>query len=96
MSMKTLEKRSLFWDVKDVDTEKNKNFIIERILSFGDSDDFFWALDLYGQEELRKVLLNSRRLDKKSTNFWGNYFNLNQEEWKKILSAQKQKMFWTR
>jgi len=96
MSMKTLEKRSLFWDVKDVDTEKNKNFIIERILSFGDSDDFFWALDLYGQEELRKVLLNSRRLDKKSTNFWGNYFNLNQEEWKKVLSAQKQKMFWTR
>jgi len=94
--MKTLEKRSLFWDVKDVDTEKNKNFIIERILSFGDSDDFFWALDLYGQEELRKVLLNSRRLDKKSTNFWGNYFNLNQEEWKKVLSAQKQKMFWTR
>ena len=94
--MKTLEKRSLFWDVKDVDTEKNKNFIIERILSFGDSDDFFWALDLYGQEELRKVLLNSRRLDKKSTNFWGNYFNLNQEEWKKVLSVQKRKVFWTR
>ncbi|MDA3814791.1 MAG: hypothetical protein PF549_00280 [Patescibacteria group bacterium] len=94
--MKTLEKRSLFWDVKSVDIEKNKNFIIERILSFGDLDDFFWALDLYGQEEFKKVLLNSRRLDKKSTNFWGNYFNLNQEEWKKVLLAQKQKVFWTR
>lgn len=72
--MQPLTKKHLFWDVdlKTLDPKKHKKFIIERILNFGDIEDFKWALNFYGQNELKQV--NFKRLEKKSANFWRFYF----------------------
>lgn len=74
--MKTLRKPSLFWDVKNPDPQKNSQFIIERILAFGDKDDFNWAVDFYGRKKIKASFLKSRTLDKKSISFWRYYYNL--------------------
>ena len=77
--MDTLKKRSLFWDIGELDPQKNERFIIERILNFGDEDDFRWALGFYGEAKLKKVLLASRSITRKSLFFWCQFFNLNIE-----------------
>lgn len=67
--MKTLRKTSLFWDVKNLDPRRHARFIIERILAFGDKDDFDWAVDFYGKEKIKKCFLKNKILDKKSLSF---------------------------
>ncbi len=70
-----VKKRYLFWDVSKIDPYKNVDFIILRILQFGDIDDFKWALSFYGQEKIKKVFMKiGKKLDKKSLNFWKLYF----------------------
>jgi hypothetical protein len=72
-------KKSLFWDVEQVDLRKNERFVIERILQYGTEDDFCWAKKIYGLERIKEGFLKSRSLDDKSYNFWRQYFNLEKE-----------------
>jgi hypothetical protein len=73
--MKNLAKKYLFWDVslQKIDPCKHKNYILERILNFGDVEDFAWALSFYGKEEVKKAA-SLKSLNKKSANFWSLYF----------------------
>lgn len=79
-SMETLKKRSLFWDVAEINPQKNSRFVIGRILAFGDQDDFKWAEKFYGEEKIKQEVLNSRSLDRKSLSFWRQFFNLREED----------------
>ena len=92
--MQTLTKKSLFWDVAEIDPQKNKKFIIERILNFGDEADFRWAMKSYGEGEVKETILKTRALDDKSRFFWCQYFNLDQNKCLKNQSAKKQSWFW--
>lgn len=94
--MKTLKKRSLFWDVATVDLQENKKFIIERILNYGDEDDFRWAMQTYGSDEIKEILLHTKALDDKSLVFWCQYFNLDDSICLKNQSVKKQSWFWKR
>ena len=94
--METLAKRSLFWDISEVNPQKNKKFIIERILAFGDEEDFHWAIKTYGNDEIKENLLQNKSLDKKSLFFWCQYFNLDQNKCLKNQLAKKQSWFWKR
>lgn len=68
----------LFWDtpVEKIDTEKHKNYIIERVLSRGLLPDFYFLLQLYTKEEIIKAVKSSRVLDKKTINFCSQYFKI--------------------
>lgn len=90
---KTLEKLPLFWDVKDLDPAENSNFVIKRILEFGDVEDIKWAADTYGENKIKEVFLKSRPLSKKSDNFWCNFFNIDSQICKKRQSIIKQRVF---
>ena len=71
--MPPLIKKSLFWDTetKTIDVIKNKRYIIERILKFGNLDDYAWLKNVYSPDEIKKVVARNRsELDKKSLNFW--------------------------
>lgn len=91
--MEILKKKALFWDVKDVDLEKNQRFVIERILNFGDEKDFKWALGHYGKDKIIEGLRKSRSLGAKSLFFWCRYFNIKKEECLANQSNQKQSAF---
>jgi hypothetical protein len=77
--MNILAKKSLFWDVGQVDIRKNERFIIERILQYGDEADFCWAQKFYGLNKIKEVAMKGRSLDRKSYNFWRQYFCSNKE-----------------
>jgi hypothetical protein len=66
----------LFWDtsVKKINTEKHKNFIIERVLTRGLLKDFYYLLQLYSTEEITRAIKKSKVLDKKTLNFCSHFF----------------------
>ena len=92
--METLKKKSLFWDTETPDPEKHKQFILERILNFGDVEDFFWALDQYGNERIKEALIKNKTLDDKSLNFWCGFFNIKKEKCTNNQLSKKQSVFW--
>ena len=96
--METLKKQHLFWDVdlKELDSQKNKRFIIKRILSRGDLDDFKWAFSCYGKNLIKNVLINNKTLDAKSQNFWKLYFNIDKSKCTQTQSTKKHSAFWRR
>jgi len=94
--MKTLEDKSLFWDTENLDPQKNEKFIIERILNFGNEEDFHWALEFYGEEKIKKAVLENNAISRKSVFFWCNYFNLDKGKCLSTQSMKKQSAFWKR
>ncbi|MEK9130496.1 MAG: hypothetical protein AAB429_00055 [Patescibacteria group bacterium] len=55
-------RQTLFWDVnpKNIDPQKNAQYIIERIADFGNDKEARWALDYYDKKLLRNVIKKSR------------------------------------
>lgn len=96
--MATLEKVNLFWDIdpKTLDTERHRRFIIGRILARGDLDDFAWAKTMYSESAIKDVVCTSRSLDKRSINFWQNYFQITSQVCTPRSSNQAQGAFWTK
>ena len=68
----------LFWDtpLEKIDMEKHKNYIIERVLSRGLLQDFYFLLQLYSTIEIITAVKRSRGLDKKTINFCSKLFNI--------------------
>lgn len=87
----------LFWDTnpKKIDTKKNAQYIIERILKFGDFDDYYWMRSMYSTNEIKNVILQERSdIDPKSINFWCHNFNIEESLCTKKLLAKTQELFW--
>ena len=91
--MQILEKKSLFWDVDTLDADKDIDFIITRILNFGDTDDFAWAIRCYGEKKIQEVLRQGAPLNKRSFSFWCNFFNIDPLTCTKKQSAHQQSAF---
>ncbi|MBI2096410.1 MAG: hypothetical protein HYT43_02140 [Candidatus Taylorbacteria bacterium] len=65
-------RQSLFWDVdpKNVDLEKNAEYVIERVLDFGHDEEVRWLRNFYDNALLKKVVLKSRSLRPETKNLW--------------------------
>ena len=65
-------RQSLFWDVnpKNIDVEKNAQYIIERILDFGDDKEVKWLWHFYNKKRLKKVVAKSRCLRPRTKKLW--------------------------
>lgn len=90
----------LFWDIdpEKLDFEKNKGFIIGRVLMHGDLEDFRKIKKYYGEKSFLEEAKRLQYLDPKSLNFLSLIFQIPKEEflchrkpWKK-----QQKIFWGR
>lgn len=64
--------KSLFWDVdlRNLDIEKHEDFIIARVLEYGNIDDLKWLFQTYSRSKIQKVLTNTRAISPKSAYFW--------------------------
>ena len=97
--LKQLDK-NLFWDVKfeDLGIEKNADFIIERVLSFGDVKDYQLLRKMYDFKKIKKAAIKANYPNKKSVNFWSIIFDipLNSFLCIKKLSMPKPNAFWKR
>ena len=92
--MNTL-KKTIFWDVdlRKLDFRKHKKFIIERILQYGDLEDYHLAIAKFGAKEIKKNLLKSGGLNKKSLFFWNFIYNIKEKQCVRNQSTGRQDMF---
>lgn len=92
--------KTLFWDVnfKDLDFEKHDKFIISRVLSYGDVDDFKKIKEKYGIKKIKRIAKEVNLNNKKSLNFWSLIFNLPLNKFKcsKKLLKKEPSAFWNR
>lgn len=68
----------LFWDapIENIDIEKNKKYIIERVVTRGFLEDFYILTQLYSRDQIVESLKRSRELDPKTVNFCSLYFHV--------------------
>lgn len=74
--------RPLFWDADwlCVDIQRNRTAIIERVLNLGNEEQLSWLKKTVSCDEIRAVVISSRRLSRKTARCWQNYFGLKEEE----------------
>ena len=90
--------KKYFWDVDfpKLDKKNYSQFIIERILEYGDERAIKWMRENFKLNQIKNVLQQSKNLSRKSANFWRFIFSLNKN---KILCLrksfqEKQKLIW--
>ena len=85
--------KHIFWDmnVNNLDQQKNKTIIIERVFNRGDINDIKTIIKLYGIDTVKKELIKAGFLDKKTLNWASSFLNIPKTKfqcYKKILSKQ--------
>ncbi len=87
---------ALFWDVdvREVDLNKHRASVIERITSRGRLDEFRAMVHFYGQETVKKVLLNARHLDKRTLSYCSLIFDVPITEFRCFKRAQLNPELW--
>ncbi|MFN3421109.1 MAG: DUF6922 domain-containing protein [Armatimonadota bacterium] len=72
MSKLPAELRQYFWDTEPekLNLRRHSKFIIERILEFGDEFAIRWLRQTFGDEAIKEVVCQSRRISKRTANFW--------------------------
>lgn len=92
--------KTLFWDVnfKNLDKEKNAFFIIERVLNYGDENDYKELRKIYKLLKIKKIAKEINYINKKNINFWSIVFNIPLKSFKctKKFSDKKQNLFLAR
>ena len=71
----------LLWDtdLESISLTKNFQFVIERILEYGDLPDIKWMETTFSHEQIIQTLKDSRRISVKSGNFFAWKYKLPQE-----------------
>ena len=74
--------RRFFWDVDpdSLDFEKNSEYVISRILEYGDPEAITWLFKTYGKKEIREVLMNKRGFSKRTANFWSKILDVDRNK----------------
>lgn len=86
----------LFWDVKvdDLDFEKDRLYVIDRVMNYGGWNDFLEVLRFYGEEVIRTEIVRSSYLKKDVLNFVCFYFGLKPEEFECYNRRQSHRELW--
>ncbi|MEX2029170.1 MAG: hypothetical protein WD963_01665 [Candidatus Paceibacterota bacterium] len=72
-------RQTLFWDTdpKKIDLNKNKRYVIERVLDRGRLEEYKWLRDTYTLQDIKDTIARERsQLDVKSKNFWSSFYRL--------------------
>jgi len=71
-----------FWDVDPSHLESaiHATFVIERLLDKGDLWALGWLRKTFSQEQIIRVIKNTRSLSPRSARFWVLYFNLDSKD----------------
>lgn len=75
---------SLFWDVdgKSLNLEAHARFIIERVITRGNIDDWLMLLNVFGKKRIRDEVVRIRSLDLKTVNYLSIYFGIDKSEFR--------------
>ena len=89
-------RKELFWDVdfKRLDQNINRRLIIERVLSYGNLEEFKTVFHYYGKEVIAEEIKKAGYLDHKTIAFVTGYFGIKREELKCCIKKQSNSPFW--
>jgi len=70
-----------FWDIDpaQLDVARYPTYVIERLLEHGDLPSVRWLLSTFPREMIVQVLQRSRKLSRRSANFWALYLDVDKE-----------------
>ena len=97
--------RSVLWsyDVSRMDTQKDKNLIVEQILNYGAEKELWWLIKTYSDNDIKNVVLHPGRGNwfPNVLNYWFNILNikLNQDDYELAIrdlcpSPKRRKLIW--
>jgi hypothetical protein len=80
--------KKYFWDVdfQKLDKSLYQDFIIERILEYGDEKAIRWLFKYFKKSKIEKTLTKKERISPLSANYWSLILNIPKN---KILCLQK-------
>jgi hypothetical protein len=88
--------KRVFWDI-DFDTldyDKDRFFIIDKVMNYGMWDDFLAVMRHYGKEVVKKEIVKSPYLKKDVLNFLCFYLDLKPEDFECYTRRQLQEPHW--
>lgn len=70
-----------FWDtrVENLSVNRDRTYIIERLLNMGDLEELDWVNKNYSKEMIAQTVQNSRQLTPKTGNFFSMYYGIPKE-----------------
>ncbi len=73
--------KTLFWDVNvlQMDLQRSKFYIIERIVTRGNYKDWKTMLSIYAEQEIKDCIIRIKELDAKTLHFCSFYFDIPKE-----------------
>jgi len=86
----------LLWDVDlaSLDLERQKTFIIARVLKFGTPREIRWLLAHFGDADIIATVRTSAALDRKTATFWAIHFGIPLEEVRCLRTSWLQDCFY--
>ncbi len=87
---------NLFWDVNisSLEMEKDKRFIIQRVLEYGTLSDWKIIKNCYGINKITKEMQKVRVLDNVSLSFISTIANIKKESFRCYILKQSQPPHW--
>lgn len=87
---------NLFWDIDidQLDFEKNKRFIIQRVLEYGTLEDWKKIKTLYGLKQIGCEMQEVRNLDKISLAFISTITNTSIDKFRCYTTRQSHPQHW--
>ena len=94
--MKPILNKALFWDIdyQEIDFEKHARFVIERVLTRGNLQDWKELKRYYGLNKIKDEALNIRYLDKVTLNFCHTLFNIQKKEFRCYNTEPSIRQLW--
>jgi hypothetical protein len=88
--------KRVFWDVdfESLDYDKDRLFIIDKVMNYGLWDDFVATVRYYGKEVIRKEIVKSPYLKKDVLNFLCFYLSLQPSDFECYTRRQLQEPHW--
>lgn len=88
--------KNLFWDVdiNDVDIDKYPAFVIERVLVYGQLEDWRKIRSYLGLDSIKKIAVNIRSLDPRSLSFVSTMTHTPIEEFRCYKLSQSNQQPW--
>lgn len=66
--------------MSELNVQRHRVFIIERLLNEGDHRALAWVFQTYSKSDVEEAVKISRALTPKTARCWQNYFHLKEEE----------------
>ena len=85
-----------FWDVdfEKINFQKNSLFVMEKVLNYAPWDDIIKLIKYYGEDRIRKEIVNSTYLSKEVLNFVCFYFRLSPDDFICCNTRRSQNPLW--